>query len=693
MKIEDLIQKQNLYEDMEQLLSIANATIDAIIIINDQGTITFWNSAAERIFGYTNQEALGKDIRSLIVPRKYHEAYEKGLGEFRVSGNGPAIGKTHELSAIKKDGTEFHIEFSLSAVKNKGRSYAIGIVRDITKRKKSTEALWRLQKAVETMHIGVTITDLEGKILSINQADAAMHGYTVEELIGKDANIFAPPEVRKRIEFEQMKAIKCWTRESTNIRKDGSIFPVRLVSDVVLDDEGVPLGVVTACEDITERREAEEKIKYMAYYDPLTGLPNRILFNDRLSLSLLHAHRYKQKLGVVFLDLDRFKNINDTLGHSIGDLLLKAVGERLTGFLREDDTVSRHGGDEFTILLPDVNYVQDAAKVALKIINVLSKVFIIEGHEIFITTSIGISVFPSDGDDAETLVKSADIAMYAAKEQGRNNYQFFTAAMNAVVFERMTLENSLRKAIEREEFLLHYQPKVDIKTGRIIGMEALLRWQHPELGLVYPSHFITVAEETGIIVPIGERVLWVACKQNKAWQKAGLPPLRIGVNLSAKQFHQKNIVKMIVAVLNNTGLEPRWLELEITESIIMQDIKHATFMLSELHNMGIQITIDDFGTGYSSFSYLKGFPIDTLKIDRSFLSDITTNPDDAAIVNAIIAMVHSLKLKVIAEGVETEEQLAFLRSYQCDEMQGNLFSPPVSAEEFTKILNEENKGQ
>lgn len=679
-------QEQNLYDGMEQLLSITNAAIDAIIIINEQGIITCWNPDAERIFGYTKQEVLGKDIRTLIIPQKYHEAHEKGLREFRETGQCPTIGKTIELSAIGKNGIEFPIELSLSALENNGRWYVLGIIRDITNRRGVAEALWRLQKAVETMHLGVTVTDTKGKILYTNHADATMHVYTVEELIGKDSRIFAPPQVRKFTAFEQMKAFKCWTRESVNMRKDGSIFPVRLVSDVVVDDEGIPIGVVTACEDITERKRAEETIMHMAYFDDLTGLPNRLLFNDRLTLSLYDAQRYKKLLAIIFLDLDRFKNINDTLGHPIGDLLLKAVAERLTGTLREADTVSRHSGDEFTILLPDINHAQDASKVALKIIKALSKVFIIEGHEIFITTSIGISLFPSDGDDVQTLLRNADIAMYAAKENGRNNYQFYTPAMNAAAFERMMLENSLRKAIEREEFFVHYQPKVNIKTGQIVGMEALVRWQHPDLGLVYPSQFISLTEETGLIVPIGELVLRTACRQNKEWQDAGFPRLCLGVNLSARQFQQQNLVGMVEEILNSTGLEPCWLELEITESTIMRDINHATHILRKLHKMGAQISIDDFGTGHSSLRYLKGFSVNTLKIDRSFLSDITTNPNDAAITNAIIAMGHSLKLKVIAEGVETEEQMAFLLLHQCDEIQGNLFSPPISAKEFTELL-------
>jgi len=444
-------------------------------------------------------------------------------------------------------------------------------------------------------------------------------------------------------------------------------------------------------QELAERKRAEETIKYMAYYDSLTGLPNRTLFNDRLSQTMLQAQRYGQKVAVVFFDLDNFKNINDTLGHTTGDLLLKAIAERLTNIIRGVDTISHQGGDEFSILISGINHVQDVAKIAQKILDALSEKIRLDEHEIFITASMGISLYPSDGDSAETLVKNADIAMYAAKEQGRNNYQFYTPAMNTIIFERITLENSIRKALEKDEFVVYYQPRINIKTGQITGMEALARWQHPDLGLTLPLKFIPLAEETGLIIPIGEQVMWKACKQNKMWQDSGFPHLCIGVNFSAKQFQQKNLIEMITKVLTNTGLKPDRLELEITESTIMRDIRHATSTLHELHEIGIKISIDDFGTGYSSLSYLKNFPIDMLKIDRSFLIGVTTNSDDKAIVDAIIAMAHILKLKVIAEGVETEEQMEFLRSHNCDEAQGYLFSKPLPSEELAQLLVNKSK--
>ncbi|MDI3547347.1 MAG: hypothetical protein PWR10_999 [Halanaerobiales bacterium] len=449
---------------------------------------------------------------------------------------------------------------------------------------------------------------------------------------------------------------------------------------------GEVIGAIETLEDITERKQAEEMLWQQVYHDALTGLPNRMLFNDRFTQALAHAYRNRQKLAVLFLDLDRFKNINDTQGYNVGDQLLQGVAERLTDLVREDDTVARMGGDEFILLLPEIAQAENATKIAKKILEAFKQPLMIGGHEFYITSSIGIVFYPNDGEDAETLLKNADIAMYRAKEQGGNNYQLYDPMMNVKASERLVLENSLRYALEREEFVVYYQPQVSISTGKIIGMEALIRWQHPEWGLLSPAEFIPLAEETGLIIPIGEWVLRTACAQNKAWQEAGYPPVHVAVNLSARQFQQQNLVETVTRVLKETGLEPHYLELEITESIAMQNADFTIVMLRHLEEMGIHISIDDFGTGYSSLSYLKHFPLDTLKIDQSFVRDLTIDPNNKAIVIAIIAMAHSLKFKVIAEGVETQEQLAFLKQQQCDGIQGYLFSKPLPAEAFEKIL-------
>ena len=440
-------------------------------------------------------------------------------------------------------------------------------------------------------------------------------------------------------------------------------------------------------EEIAERSRAEETIRQMAYYDSLTGLPNRRLFNDRLHQALALAHRQGRLLAVMFLDLDRFKLINDTLGHGVGDQLLRAVARRLReSCRREGDTVARQGGDEFIIALPVISHVKDAVKVAQKIIASFHKPFVISGHELFVTTSIGVSVFPHDGQDADSLVKNADFAMYRAKEQGRNNCQLYTPEMNSKAFERLSLENSLRKALEREEFILHYQPKVNVEHGHIACMEALVRWQHPTLGLVPPARFIPLAEETGLIVPLGEWVLRTACRQNRLWQEAGYPPMQIAVNLSPRQLKQGGLVETVRTALAESGLDPRWLVLEVTESIMMDSAESTIETFRCLERMGVQIAIDDFGTGYSSLNYLKKFPVHTLKIDRSFIREITTNPDDEAIASAVITMAKGLNLRVVAEGVETVEQLEVLRSLNCRYMQGHLFSKPAPAEQFAPIL-------
>ncbi len=438
-------------------------------------------------------------------------------------------------------------------------------------------------------------------------------------------------------------------------------------------------------------RQQDEEIRIMAYHDPLTGLPNRLLFNELLylALALAQRHDHDRGLAVLFLDLDRFKVINDTLGHTVGDQLLQAVAERLKECCRRDrDTVARRGGDEFIILLPDIDTTREAVNVAQKIIDAFSHPFAISEHELFVGASIGISIFPDDGADCETLIRNSDMAMYRAKEQGRNRYCLFNQSMNDEAAQRLAMENSLRRALQRGEFFLDYQPEVNVKNGSVIGFEALVRWQHPELGLVPPKKFICLAEETGLIVPLGEWILRNACAQNKAWQDAGLTSVRVAVNLSPREFQSINLAEMVENVLGETKLEPRWLELEVTEGIMIHDIETTSRTLRRLSNLGVHISIDDFGTGYSSLSYIKKLPINTLKIDQSFVNDITTNSDDAAIATAIITMAQSLRLNVVAEGVEAKEQMKFLYSHKCQGMQGYYFSRPLPAGEIQPLLRE-----
>ena len=454
------------------------------------------------------------------------------------------------------------------------------------------------------------------------------------------------------------------------------------------------LGMVV-CLLEEERRSAVRasvQIEHLAYYDGLTALPNRELFIDRLSLALVQAHRDGRKLAVLFLDLDRFKQINDSLGHSVGDELLRAVGKRVHEAVREGDTLARLGGDEFTLLLPGVHNAPEAARVADKVLEGVRRPFALLGRELFVTTSIGISIYPEDGVDAESLIRSADVAMYRAKEQGRDRFQLYAPAMNAQAVERMGLEHGLRKALAQDQLVIHYQPIIEVATGRIHGTEALLRWRHPELGLVPPDDFIELAEMTGLITPMGPWILEEACGRTRAWQRGTRFYFSIAVNLSGRQFQEKDLVGQVERALRATGLEARFLELEITESVAMHSAENTLRTLTELKALGVRISIDDFGTGYSSLAYLKRFPIDTLKIDQSFVRDLGTNAGDTAIASAVIAMAHGLGLRVVAEGVEREEQLEFLRRQRCDHYQGYLFSRPLAADEIAALLRDGSAG-
>lgn len=451
-------------------------------------------------------------------------------------------------------------------------------------------------------------------------------------------------------------------------------------------DESILLTMAASISGAFQRQQTEQTIRYQALHDLLTDLPNRMLFNDRLALALANAYRSEEMLAVMFLDLDRFKTINDTLGHTVGDRLLQCVAERLARCIREGDTVARWGGDEFTLLLTQVNSAADGVKTAQRILDTLKPAFALEGHELYISSSIGIALYPDSGNDAETLIKNADAALYFAKDQGRNNYQLYTSIMNSKAPELLALEKSLHHALEREEFILYYQLQVNINTWEITGIEALLRWQHPEMGLVAPQTFIPLAEQNGLIIPIGEWVLRTACAQNKAWQDAGISSLCVAVNLSAKQFHQPRLVGMIRQILEETGLEPCFLELEITETTAIQNLDFTQQVLCELQEIGVRFSMDDFGTGYSSLNYLKNLSFNSLKIDRSFVQDLLASSKDVEIVTAMIALGRGLNLKVVAEGVETKEQLDSLRSLQCEEIQGFHYNQPLPAENVTEVL-------
>lgn len=557
-------------------------------------------------------------------------------------------------------------------------------------RRKEKESEERYRSVVKQAAEGILMVSLDDKrIIEGNKAFYDLTGYTPKEIA--DMTLYdITTEERKKVDSEAERILR-EKREMRLRHKDGSFVEVEMSANQIAYQDTDVLCLLV--HDITERKRFEEQLMHQATHDSLTGLANRNLLNDRLTQAIAYQKRKNQIIAVMLLDLDEFKIINDTMGHHTGDILLRGVAERLQKAVRSYDTVARLGGDEFVIIFADMGNIQDIISIAKNILNLFSSPFRLNEHEIVITTSIGISFYPLDGDNIETLLMKADTALYHSKGQGRNNYHFFAAEMNKKVNDRLVIETHLRKAIERGEFLLHYQPKVDLATGKICGMEALIRWQHPESGLVPPLEFIPIAEETGLIIPIGEWCLRTACRQIRQWHDEGYSSLKISVNLSGRQFAQENLVTMVRDVLQETGLSPAYLELELTESILIQNEEKIIKKLNALKEMGILISMDDFGTGYSSLSYLKRFPIGEVKIDRSFIKDVMNNPEDAALVDAILSMARSLKLKTVAEGVETLEQLMFLVEHKCEVMQGYYFSRPLPAESFAALLGAERQSK
>ena len=561
----------------------------------------------------------------------------------------------------------------------------------VTERKRVESAIRRSEKRYRLLFernlAGVFRTTLAGRVLECNQAAACLFGYdSPEEVLALPAaNLYDKASDRTAF-LTRLKSEKSVTNHEMRFRrKNGDCAWAMLNVSLIDDDSGIANIVEGTLIDITQRKVAEERVQSLAYYDALTGLPNRVLLRDRLSKALSTARRQNHKVALLFLDLDRFKIVNDSLGHSVGDLLLQDIAVRLKSVAREQDTIARLGGDEFLIVLTNVKDTSGAAVAAERFMDVMTAEFVLQGHSLSISCSLGISIFPEHGADAETLIKNADAAMYSAKEGGRNNFQFFTADMSAEAVKRLTLENSLRLALDKKELFLVYQPQMDIVTGRITGLETLLRWQHPQLGLVPPNQFIGIAENTGMILPIGEWVLRTACSQARKWQDEGLA-VTIAVNVSAIQFRQEGFCQLIRKVLHETGLAPHHLELELTESLLLANVDVTSSVVQELRAMGLTLAIDDFGTGYSSFSYLRQLRVSKFKIDRTFIRDVAQNPDDAAITAAIISMAKSLKLKVVAEGVENEAQVSFLRAHQCDEIQGYYFSKPLPVDEIADKL-------
>jgi diguanylate cyclase (GGDEF)-like protein/PAS domain S-box-containing protein len=661
--------------------------ISEVIYAQDKdGRITYVSPVVEQLGGYSPREVIGRPFTDFIHPEDLPSLIES----FRrtVAGNPEPF----EYRVATKSGGFRWVRTSSRPVYDGDQIVGLrAVLMDITDRRRVEEALRESEGKFRTLAetVAAAAFIFQGtRMRYVNSAAEAQTGYSREELLTMDFWEVIHPSSREQVKkrgLARQRGESVPTRyEVKLLTKSGEERWVDFMA-ATIEFDGEPAVLGTAF-DITERKQAEETIRHLAYHDGLTGLPNRTLFEDRLTVTLAQARRKKGIAAVMFLDLDRFKVVNDTVGHAMGDQLLQSVAERLRALVRDGDTVARVGGDEFTVLLPEVARVEDAVEVAERILETLRQPWQVNGHEFRITTSIGIAMCPGDGDDAESLIRNADTAMYRAKDGGRDNYKLYTRAMNSRIAERLALESSLRRAVEREEFAVHYQPQVNIETGRIVGVEALVRWRHPQQGLVSPLEFIPVAEETGLIVPLGAWVLRTACTQNRAWQDAGLPPMRMAVNLSARQFQRHDLLDTVAAALAESGLPPQYLQLEITEGAAMQDVDLTLAILRELKDTGVQVSIDDFGTGHSSLSYLKRFPIDVVKIDQSFVQDLTVDPNDAAIASTIIVMAHALNLKVIAEGVETAEQLAFLRERACDEMQGFLFSRPKPAPELDQML-------
>jgi diguanylate cyclase (GGDEF)-like protein/PAS domain S-box-containing protein len=554
--------------------------------------------------------------------------------------------------------------------------------------------LRHLEKAVETMNLGMTITDMDCKILFTNHAEAELHGYTPSELVGKEARIFSPHAFWNPPSAENIRKMQSWRREAVNIKKDGTTFPVQLISEVIFDSDGEPMGIATICEDITERKRVEEQLERQALYDTLTQLPNRTLFNDRLTQAVNKTKRRRNySFAVLFLDLDRFKLINDSLGHTLGDQLLIEFAQRLLRGLRPGDTVARVGGDEFTVLVDDIYHVSDATRVADRIQQELNHPFKLGRHEVFTTASMGIALSSEEYGRSDDLLRDADIAMYRAKAQGRARYQVFDSGMHTRAVLQLQMENDLRRALERKEFRAFYQPTVSLFTGKLIGFEALMRWEHPDRGLTLPEEFIPLAEETGLIIPMGLWILKEACEQMQIWtrQFPSRHPLTISVNLSGVQIAEPDLVSEVEEILKQTAIDPNNLRLEMTESVLMAHPQEATTRLLQLRALGIRLHIDDFGTGYSSLSYLHHLPVDALKIDRSFVSRIGKTDQKGEIVGTIATLAHNLGMEVIAEGVETALQLSQVKALACESAQGFYFSRPMPGQDAAKLIQAETK--
>ncbi len=678
------------YEKLQEQYHFVHQLVDAIpgpmFYKDEQGRYIGCNLAFEEFMGSREEDLAGKTVYDVAPPelaRIYEEA-DRTLMDSRGS-------QVYEAKARHASGDMRDVVFYKAAITRTNGELGglVGVMLDISERKKMEEGLKQAATVFENTTEGVVITDCDGCIVAVNRAFGEITGYSSDEAIGANPSILNSGRQDAAFYAEMWRAIRergCWQGELWNRRKDGSVYPEWLSVSVVRDAEGAVTHYVGVFSDITVLKRSQERLDYQAHHDLLTDLPNRLLFEDRLSHALQRAKRESEHVAVLFVDLDRFKNINDTLGHPVGDRVLQEVAKRLASSLRQTDTVARLGGDEFTVILEDVNGEIEAGLVAEKLLDDLRRPVKAEGQDFFVSASIGVSLFPRDGDDVATLVKNADAAMYRAKEQGRNSYEFYAQEMTSFAVERFTIESELRHAIQRKELYLAYQPQFAIDSGRMVGAEALLRWRHPEKGVISPAKFIPLAEETGLIVAIGEWVLRSACAQMREWVDRGYPIGQVAVNASGVELRRGAFLETVQRALADAGLPARHLEIEVTEGFIMMQAENGIAVLDSLRKLGVNLAIDDFGTGYSSLSYLKRLPIEKLKIDQGFVRGLPDDGHDAAISRAVIALGRSMGLRVIAEGVETQEQWDFLRQAGCDQVQGYLLGRPVSAAELGEIL-------
>ena len=693
-QIGQFLQRKQQEEELRRFRTAMDVSEDMIWLIDPvRIKVIDVNDTVCRKLGYPREELLGMDAQDIVsisreeLSRIYSRLIQGGESDTAVGG-----------WYRRKDGTRFPVEVFRRAVPTEGSHVIVAVVRDVTERHAVEEELRRFRLAMDKSADMIVLIDRTTmRFVDVNETACSLLGYSREELLRMGPQDVLPVS-REDLErsYDELIANPAGEADrllrgmkSHYICKDQSLLPFESTRHVLLSGDTTLIAAISR--DIRARLAIEEKVSYLAQFDVLTGLPNRSLFQDRLTQAMALARRNDRPMAVLFIDLDRFKLVNDTLGHAAGDKLLKEAAERLRGCIRASDTVGRLGGDEFAAILTELGKPGDAGLVAQKIVDAFKRPFDLEGKETYVTASVGVTLYPADSESAEELVVNADAAMYRAKEEGRSNYQYFTRDMNERALQRVQMEAALRQALERQEFRLFYQPKADLVTGKICGFEALLRWQHPDKGMVLPGEFIPVLEETGLIVQAGEWVLRTACAQIKAWQKNALKVPPISVNLSARQFEQKNLKGTVRQILRDAKIDPSLIEFEITESLLMNDPEGAARTLHSLKESGVGLSMDDFGTGYSSLGYLKRFPIDTLKIDRTFVRDISTDAADATLTRAIINLARTLRLKVVAEGVETEAQLAFLRSNGCDEMQGYFFARPTHAEECEQMLREERK--